>query len=77
MNSKLKTNSIENEQETKEAYIQALRFRKILEEMLQREITSQYNSMGVEEDFNSPSWSLVQAHKMGQVKALKKILSFL
>lgn len=77
MNSKLKINSLESDEGTKEAFIQAIRFRKILMETLARDIEVQQATMGDEEDFSSPSWALIQAHKMGQIKALRKILSYL
>lgn len=77
MNSKLRNNTIEDEQGTKEAFLQAHRFRKILLDALQRDIEVQQAAMGDEEDFASPSWSLIQAHKMGQIKAFRKILTYL
>ena len=76
MISRLNSNTLENEEGTKEAYLQALRFRKIVREILTKDIEAQYSTMGDGDDFDSPSWALMQAHKMGQIKAFKKIIAY-
>lgn len=61
----------------KEDYHKALNYRKLLTKVLNEEIDSLHASMRDEEGFNSPSWPYLQADRVAQVKAFKKVISFL
>jgi hypothetical protein len=55
----------------------AYRFRQRLAELLQKDIDVSVVSMTKEEHFESPSWSLIQADRVAQIKAYRKIISLL
>ena len=51
--------------------------RKRIRELLEKDVDSLYASMGEEEVLSSPSWPYLQADRIAQVKAYKKIISLL
>lgn len=61
--------------ELEQEFKSCVRMREKAIEILRKDIESLYASMGSEKDYNSPSWPYVQAEKLGEVKALKKLIS--
>ena len=55
----------------------ALRFRQRLAELLQKDIEASVVNMTKEEHFDNPSWALVQADRVAQIKAYRKIIALL
>lgn len=51
------------------------RLRRRMVDLLQKDVDAIHASMRDNETFNSPSWAYEQAAKIGEVKALMKIIS--
>lgn len=67
----------EDEALFREEYKAAVRFRKRMAEVLRKEMTNKEKSMRDEADFASPSWALIQAEKIGQVRVYEQFIDFL
>jgi hypothetical protein len=66
----------ENEaEEVKREYLSASRLRKRISDLLQKDIDGIHASMRNEPDYALGSWPYFQAEKIGEVKALLKIIS--
>lgn len=63
--------------ELKAQFVHSARWRKRMVEVLNEDIDALHASMRKEENFDSPNWSLIQADRVAQVKALKKFISLL
>lgn len=61
----------------REDFAKAVGFRKALVKSLQEEITNLHSSMEKEEAFGCSNWGLLQADRVAQVKALKRVISYL
>lgn len=70
-------NSLEADErnELEREFKSCVRVREKIIEILTKDVESLQNSMGNEKDYNSPSWPYIQADKLGEVKALKKLIS--
>lgn len=77
MQKKILNNSQFSEQETKEYFHQARFFRKILESALQKEVGSIQNAMKYESDYDKPGWSALHADRLGQIKALERVIKMI
>lgn len=66
-----------DEQELREDYHKALGYRKALMKLIDKEIESLQASMRDEDHFSSPNWPYIQADRVAQTKALKKIYTYL
>lgn len=67
----------EEEQLFREEFIRSLRFRKRMLEVLRKEKETKEKSMRDEADFASPSWPLIQAEKIGQIRVYEQFIDFL
>lgn len=68
----------EDEQDqAKYEFEKAFRFRQQLKELLLKDIESNVTSMTKDEHFDSPSWALIQADRVAQIRAYKKIIGLL
>ena len=67
----------DEQSEFKEDFIKAQRFRKRLVEVLNKEIESLQASMRDEDAFSSPNWAYIQADRVAQTKALKRVTGLL
>lgn len=78
MNIKL-IQGLEKEEELifREDFIKAKRFRKRLAEVIEKEMRAKEKSMRDDANFSSPSWPLIQAEKIGQVRVYEQFLDFL
>lgn len=63
--------------EMKYEFEKAFRFRERLKSILEKEMDSFVINMTKEENFDSPSWALIQADRVAQIKAYKKIIGLL
>lgn len=63
--------------ELKEHYVRSQIFRKYLLKVLQEEIESLHASMRNEDNYNSPNWAYLQADRLGQEKALKRVVGLI
>lgn len=61
----------------RENFHKALGFRKRMIDLLNEEIDGLHASMRDEDGFNNPNWAYVQADRVAQVKALRRIISLL
>lgn len=78
MKTKLLSNlTPEDEAELRQNFVYSLVLRKRLIEVLESEIDSHHASMRKEENFDKPNWALIQADRIAQVKALKRVISLL
>lgn len=55
----------------------SVRMRERLQELLERDIEAVHLSMRDETQYNKASWPYEQAEKIGEVKALKKLIALL
>jgi len=78
MQSKL-LKGVEDDQinEVKAHYKEAINFRKRLTSILEDEVEALHRSMRDEELYKTPNWSLIQADRIAQVKALKRVILLL
>lgn len=67
----------DQEDPIREYYIQGLQMRKRMKVILNEEIESLHNDMLNEAHFESPNWALVQADRLAQIKALKRVISLI
>lgn len=65
----------EEKSELSANFINALPLRKRVIEMLEKEIESLNTNMRDEDHFSSPNWALIQADRIAQIKAKKKLIS--
>lgn len=70
---------VEKDQEDsiREYYIQGLHMRKRMKVILNDEIESLHNDMLNESHLESPNWALIQADRLAQIKALKRVISLI
>jgi hypothetical protein len=64
-------------QNAKYEYEKAFRFRQRLAELLQKDIDTAVVSMTKEDHFDSPSWALIQADRIAQIKTYRKIIALI
>lgn len=69
--------SINEQEQMKYEYEKAYHFRQRLQQILEKEIETFVINMTKEEHFDSPSWPLVQADRVAQIKAYRKIIGLL
>lgn len=53
----------------------SVRVREKIVEILKKDLQNLYASLGNEKDYESPSWPYIQADKLGEAKALKKLIT--
>lgn len=72
-------NGLDSEEITRlrENFVHSKPLRDRLIQVLNEEIESLYSSMRKEDLYDSPNWACIQADRIAQVKALKKMVSFL
>lgn len=58
-------------------FAKAVKFRERLTEVLEKEIEVFVINMTKEDHFDSASWSLIQADRVAQIKAYRKIIGLL
>lgn len=68
---KLEADEVERE------YLSSSRLRKRIRDLLQKDVDSIHMSMREEESYNNPSWPYLQSQKLGEVKAILKLISLL
>jgi hypothetical protein len=73
------TNSLEENEasEVEREYLSTSRLRRRIIDLLNKDIDALHLSMRNEEEYSNPSWAYKQAEKIGEVKALTKLISLL
>lgn len=66
-----------DQEQFKYEFEKAFPFRKHLIGVLMKDIETALASMTKEEGFDSPSWALIQADRIAQIKTYKKIIALL
>lgn len=63
--------------EVKREYLSTSHLRKRITDLMEKDIEGVYQSMRDETNYGEASWPFHQAEKIGEIKALKKLISLL